>query len=327
MTRVTGLAGRARSASVAAGLAFQAAALAVGCSPGVPPPSTPAPSMDRPSAAIPGDLDVAFRIDLDAARRLLGPTVARSLQLDIVDAKADPATSTLVSDVLARARVVWIAFRPGHAAALTDNVLVARGELGDVEPRESPSSEWSAPVDLGAGFRLYERPPPARRSAPARLYARADDWLVFVSNAEVDAVERALELGSGDPHVDPPDRGIVSLSARVPPLLPLLTPSYPAFAEALEGASQLSGSVAADDRGLDATVEVAFAGAAAARTARDRVRLLVKVLSRAEGLFGKLARGVEANDVGAALVVRVVLDGPGFSEVLGCLSGDAPCRS
>src|SRR5262249_33277061 len=162
--------------------------------------------------------------------------------------------------------------------------------FGDLEPY-GPASDWGAPTDLGAAMRLYARREPERRSAPARIYARADDWLVFVSTAEIDAAERAIERRAGDEHVDPPERGLVSVAARVHPLVPPLQTDYPAFAEALEDAESLEGSATADDRGLDVELAARFRTEAAAGRARERVQLLVSVLAHATGPFAALAKG------------------------------------
>ncbi len=295
----------------------------VSCVARIPPPPAAAPSLDRPSAAIPADLDVAFRVDLDAAKRFFGPSVARALRVNLVDPATDPAMAAFLADALARTSTVWVALRPGLAADAADNVLILRGAFGQLEP--GADSGFEPPVDLGAAFRRYDRPVPKRRSAPARVYARANDWLVFVSSAELDSTARSLDRGSSDPHLDPPDRGLFSLSARVPPLVPLLLPGYRPLAEALAGATMLDASVLADDRGLRVNVDVRFETGGAAVEARDRARLLLAVLGRATGLVGKLARGAVADAEATTLFVKIELDARGLSEVIGCLTG-ASCE-
>ena len=297
---------------------------ALGCAARLPPPPPPPPlGVDRPGAAIPGDLDVAVRLDLDSARRLLGADFASAIALDITD-RDDKKTSALVHGALTRADTAWIAFRPGLAPAHTDNVLLLRGEFGELDPRAG-LSEWSEPVDLGGAIRLYRRHAPKRRSAPARIYARGDDWLVFVSTAEVDATERSIERAAGDDHVDPPDHGLVSVAARTRPLVKLLAPNYPAVAEALEDASTLEGSAAADDRGLAVDLSARFSTEADAVKARDRTKLLVSVVSHAKGPFALLAQGATVTAVGTNVVVRVRVDAKGFASLLGCLQGGGSC--
>jgi hypothetical protein len=203
-------------------------------------------------------------------------------------------------------------------------VLILRGEFGDLEPY-GPGSDWGPPTDLGGAMRVYRRRVPKRRSAPARIYARSDDWLLFVSNAEVDAAERSIERSSGDEHVDPPDRGVVSLSARARPLVRLLAPSYPAVAEALEGAKTIEGSAAADDRGLLVDLSARFATPQDAVRAGDRARLFLSVLAHAQGPFALLAQGATATPVATSLVVRVHLDAKGLATIIGCFGASAGC--
>jgi hypothetical protein len=310
---------RRRAAVVATSTAFAL----LGCAQRIAPPP-PAPlDVDRPGAAIPGDLDVAIRLDLAGARRLLGTEFAAALALDITD-RDDEKTSSLVHDAVRQADTAWLAFRPGLAPASTDNVLLVRGDFGDLEPTGA-GSDWSTPVDLGGAMRLYRRHAPKRRSAPARIYARGDDWLVFVSTAEVDAAERSIEQRAGDDHVDPPDHGLLSVAARTRPLVPLLAAKYPAVAEALQDASSLEGSAAADDRGLAVDLSARFTTESDAAKARDRTKLLQSVLSHAKGPFGVLAQGATVEAVTTNVVVRIRLDAKAFAGILGCLQGAGSC--
>jgi hypothetical protein len=292
-----------------------------GCAERTLPPPAPVLSVDRPGAAIPGDLDVAIRLDLAVARRLFGPEFGRAIALDITDRATDAATGDLIAAALARADAAWIAFRPGLSAHSTDNVLLFRGEFSGLEPR-APGTDWRPAVDLGGAMRVYERHAPQRRSAPARIYARADDWLVFVSTAEIDATERSIERHAGDEHVDPPDHGLISIAARVRPLVQLLAKNYPAVAEALVDASTLEGNATADDRGLAVDLSARFSNDADATRARDRARLFLSVLGHAKGPFAALARGAACNVVGTNLVVRIGLDARGLAEVMGMMGGN-----
>lgn len=289
-----------------------------------PPPLPPAPTfaMDRPSSAIPGDLDVAVRLDMDAARRLFGPTVGHALKLDIVDAATDAKTAELLDEALARARTVWIAFRPGLATHLTDNVIVVRGDFGGLEPT---AAGFDPPIDLGAGYRIYERAPPKRRAAPSRIYARIDDWLVFVSEAEVDSAARAIERRAGDAHMDPKDKGLVSLAARTAPLVPLLAASFPTLADALDPATEIAAVADADDRGLRATLEVGFTKEVDAKASLEQLSPLIVALKDARGITGRLARGATATTQGKVLVVTVLLDPTQTAALIGCLDGGPEC--
>lgn len=308
----------ARSASM---LAISSAA----CASRIPPPQDPGPVGDRAGDFVPGDLDAAIRVDLDAARRFFGPGAVKSVALDVVDPKEDPATAAILSSALDHASTVVVAFRPGLSAAETDHVIVLRGQFEAVDPRAEPRSDWGPPADLGAAFQRYERPAPRRRSAPARIYARASDWLVFVSEAEIDGAERVIEKRARDEHVDPPDRGILSCAFRAEPVGDLLEKKFPAVAEALRGATTVSGSVDADERGLHATLETVFTNDADAAEADGKLERLFAALRSSEHLLGRVAKGAHASVFAATLVIRVELDAKGLATVVDCVTTGAEC--
>lgn len=302
-----------------------AAAAGLGCTQRLPPPAEPGPVGDRTGDFIPGDLDAAVRVDLDAGKRLFGPTVVRALMLDVVDPAEDPATANLLSKALDHASTVVVAFRPGLSARTADHVIVFRGEFKDVDPRSEPKGDWRPPLDLGGGFQLYDRPQPRRRSAPARIYSRANDWLVFVSAAEIDSAERVIERRAADEHVEPPDRGILSYALRAEPIVLLLGPKFPAVSETLNGATNISGSVAADDRGLRATLEVVFTNETDALEAGKRAEAVVAALRTSGHLLGLLASGAHVSPVGSTMVVRIELDARGLAKVIECATREARC--
>jgi hypothetical protein len=297
----------------------------VACTQRLPPPADPGPVGDRAGDFIPGDLDAAVRVDLDAGRRFFGATAVRALMIDVVDPTDDPATANLLSKTLENASTVVVAFRPGLSTQSTDHVTLFRGRFKDVDPRSEPKSDWRPPLDLGGGFQLYERPAPRRRSAPARIYARASDWLVFVSAAEIDSAERVIERRADDEHVEPPDRGVISYAFRAEPVLALLAAKFPAVAEALHGATNISGSVAADDRGLRATLEVVFTNDADAAEAGKRTEAVVSVLRASGRLLGVLASGAHVSPMGSTMVIRIELDARGLATVIECVTREARC--
>lgn len=302
-----------------------AAAAALACTQRLPPPAEPGPVGDRAGDFVPADLDAVVRVDLDAGRRLFGSTAVRALMLDVVDPVEDPATASLLSKALERASTLVVAFRPGLSSATTDHVIVLHGQFKDVDPRSEPKSDWRPPLDLGGGFQLYDRPQPRRRSAPARIYARVTDWLVFVSAAEIDSAERVIEQRKDDEHVEPPDRGILSYAFRAEPVVLLLGPKFPSVAESLHGATNVSGSVAADDRGLRATVEVAFTNDADATEAGRRASAVISVLRTSGRLLGLFASGATVTPVGSTMVVRIELDARGLATVIECATREAGC--
>lgn len=314
-----------RSAALCDGLAaVTTLAFAIACaeSRGAPPA---APPLDRPASAIPGDLDIAFRIDLTKARRVFGPRVADNVRLEIVDEQEDPATAILLARAIERADAMWVAFRPGLPARLTDNVLVLRGDFRSVDPLNDARGGWAHPVDLGGGYFLFERPRPKWRSAPARAYAFVDERLVFVSEAEIDSVERVLEYRIDDDHVDPPDRGLVSIAARPGPVSGLLAAQFPAIATVLDQATSLQGYADAGEEGLRGTLEAGFATEDDARKAARQADALLSVLRQARGLVGRVARSAESSAVGRRLLIRLSTDGPGLAKLVGCLQGASGC--
>lgn len=282
-----------------------------------------APSIDRPSSAIPGDLDLAFRVDLARVRAVFGPHAVRALRLDVVDAGKDPGTAKLLDAALERGDTLWGGLRPGLAAELTDNVLAVRGSFGGLEP--DARSGFLRPRDLGGAWLVYDRPHPARRSAPARIYLRSPDRLVFVSEAEIDSTERVVELGADDGQLHPPDRGIVSLSARPASLAALLEERFPAVAGAIEGATLLDAFADAGASGLEAEVSLRFPGAEDAAGARERAVTLFSALEKAPGVLGLVGKGTRAEAIGSSLVVRLALPAEGLNAVLGCLGGAGGC--
>jgi hypothetical protein len=298
---------------------------AFACTKRLPPPAEPGPVGDSANDFIPGDLDAVVRVDLEAGKRFFGSTAVRALMLDVVDPVEDAATASLLSKALERTSTLVVAFRPGLSSAKTDHVIVLRGRFTDVDPRSEPKTDWRPPLDLGGGFQLYDRPQPRRRSAPARIYSRASDWLVFVSAAEIDSAERVIERRMDDEHVEPPDRGILSYAFRAEPVLPLLGPKFPSVAESLQGATNVSGSVAADDRGLRATIEVAFTNEADAAEAGKRASAVVSVLRKSGRLLGLLASGATVSPVGSTMVVRIELDARGLATVVECATREAGC--
>lgn len=311
---------RARAFAVVA-----SAAIVLACTERLPPPADPGPVGSRAGDFIPGDLDVVVRVDLDAARRFFGASAVQAIVIDVVDPSEDPATAALLSAALEHANSVVVAFRPGLSARSTDHVVVFHGQFQGIDPRSQPKSDWRPPLDLGGGFQLYDRTTPRRRSAPARIYTRANDWFVFLSTAEIDSAERVIERRASDEHVEAPDRGILSYALRPEPILPLLRSKFPSVAETLQGATNVSGSVAADDRGMKATLDVVFTNDADAAEAGSRAASVVSALRGSGRLLGLLAKGATVNPIGSTMVVRVELDARGLATVVDCATSEKGC--
>jgi hypothetical protein len=283
----------------------------------MPPPGPP---LSDPTEAIPADLDLVIRLDLAKMRRALPLTELG--QLDLRMGRED-----LVEQALQQADTVWIALRPDLGLAEADNVLVLRGRFAGIDPRRAgPTPPFVGAGDLGGGWRLYQRDAPTRRAAPAQIYARLEDLLVFVSTAEIDSTERAIEKRQRGAPVIPPARGAVALAARVAPIRAWLAKYLPTASAALRRATRLAAHADLNAAGLEAELEVEFESADQARAARDTAGLIVRAVSVSDGLVGRLARQLRIESVAEALVVRLVLDDRELAELVACGSSGRCAR-
>lgn len=287
-----------------------------------PPPASP-PQAIRPADAIPADLDVAVRMDLNGARRALGTSAAEALEFRMIDEASDEAVADLIGNVIEHGDTLWLAFRPGLPAASTDNVLIVRGELGTLDP-PLRDGRWEGPVDLGADWRRFERAPPERRASPARVYLHSEALAVFVSEAEIDSTERAVELALDDGALEPPARGLLSFAARVRPLLRQLSGRFPEVADALGSAGRAMGYAEVDSTGLSGAIEIDFADPVDAEQATRKAGVLLDQLALAPAPWGSLARSTERDTVGETMVLRIAVGGRTLAELLACIN-DGDC--
>lgn len=313
-------AGRARVVGLSLSLAL------LSCAERIPMPSTPPPVLDRPSSVIPGDLDVALRVDLVAIERFLGPAARGALALTLADPVEDAPVAAHIAAAFERAEVFWVAFRPGASAAGTDSVVILRGRFAGLDPPADPAGRtgFRRAIDLGGAFRVHERARPARRSAPSRIYARGDDWLVLVSEAEVDSVERMIERRAGDAHVDPPDRGLASAALRAGPVVRLLGPRFPALS-ILEEAELVEVVAEPAPGGLSVWFSATFPGRNGAPAAALRLKEVVQRVATSQGPWGRAASGASVEEVGETVVVRTLVDAEALAALLGCAAGDSGC--
>ncbi len=295
----------------------------------IPPPKTPAPGLSSPSDAIPGDLDVALRLDLHRMRDALGPAAVAELERRTPgDASAEGADARLMAEAFQHADTVWIALRPEPRAALMDNVIVLEGRFGQFDPQHFPTQpRWRAPVDLGGAWRLYSRARPDARAAPARIYARSNNLLVFVSTAEIDSAARAIEKRAGDEHMDPEAKGAVSIAARLPPLAGLIAARSPAAARLLGKGTKLSAEADLGAQGLSAELDVAFETADDARAAADAAGLLASSVAGQGGATAVVAKALHIESVGKSLVVRVSLTRRELAELTACARSPEHCAA
>lgn len=300
---------------------------AVGCAERRVEAPPPAPAALSPDDAIPADMDVAVRLDMARMRRALGDTATAALRQRATESAAgDSAEEQLIADLLASADTVWVALRPGLEARLTDKVVVFEGEYAGFEPRShGAEAAWKLPLDLGGGWRLYERPQPAVRSAPARINVRANEIVVLVSTAEIDSVERALEQRAGDPHLQPARRGVISIEARPQPLARHLQDRAPAVARLLARASLLRAHGDINAHGLSAELELKYQSAHHAQRVATAAELLAQAIAQEDGVAAQVARHLQIEVVSDATVVRLQLDRGELQRLMDCAGGRTPC--
>ncbi len=300
---------------------------AVGCASRQLPPPPPAPALESAEDAIPADLDVVLRIDLERMQRALGGTALAELEARArAGAGSGADEQKLMSDLLQSARTAWVAVRPGQSVGLTDNVVVLEGRFADFEPtRYAAAPPWHSSIDLGGGWRVYERQQPEQRSAPARIYARGNDWVVLVSAAEVDSVERTIEQRQGGEPLQAPSQGAISIVARARPLAARTRERSPSAARLLARASRLQAHADLAASGLRAELEVVFDAPEDAGDAAQATRLVAAAVAQEGGLAAALASRLRVEAVGPVVVVALALDPAALAEVMGCASGRLPC--
>jgi len=224
-----------------------------------PPPS--APQLQSSTDWIPPDLDAVVRVDVPRTRATLGPLADRlffALIATWVSRSDDHATRELLAALVARSNAVWVGARPASRFELSDNVWVFRGRFRDVVPntlRGAPA--WKSPTDLGALIRRYERDE-TDRASPAVLYVQPERAVVG-SRAEIDALERRIERGVRDRALQAPERGLVSLAARVEVVQREVQLRAPPIARVFEGAVSVEAIVERREPDLELTVDVRYA--------------------------------------------------------------------
>ncbi len=263
-----------------------------------PPPA--APRVTTPVQAIPADLDVVVRIDLAPIRSSL-PAVAQTDLAAVALAGDASAASDVVRRALDRAEQAWIGFRPGQDPVDTDNVLVLRGNFSSI-PSAELGDAFEPARDLGGGWSAYDARSVRARSAPARLYTHLDDLWVIASEAELDAVERVIESGARERRLEPPERGIISVAARMPGVAASIRSSSPKAARFLSNADvgTLSADLGAD--GLEVFAELGFVDEATAERSARALSIVLGVLTAAhpEGFRAS----TEVHTVGSAVTLR-----------------------
>ena len=302
-------------------LALALAALG-GCAQNLPPPLPPAPELSEPAFAIPADLDLVIRVDVERLRDVLGggfETAFNDLAARAPAGEKDGETGRLLLSILLRADTVWLGARPGLSPELTDNVLIARGPFtGLVKDDLGGEPPWERPARLGGGVFRFDRAAPALRAAPAVLYVREPDLIVVGSTAEIDALALTIERRDGAPPLRTKEAGLVSLAARVSLLEQRLKSKAPTLARLLEGAQRLG--CTADVRGgsVEVELELEYATPDVAARVAPPIREVFAVLARS-GL--DWLRGIQVEAVASSVTVRLGVPEDDARRLLACWVG------
>lgn len=303
----------------AAGLA---ALLGLGCGPTQVGPPPEAPRLTRPLSAMPADLDVVLRVDLKRIRDTLGGPAMAALSEQALHGLhgADHATDELLLKALSQTDTLYVGMRPS-ATALTaaDSVYVMVGHFPGFAPDQAPSApRFRAALDLGADLRRYDRPAPRARSAPARFYARGDDLIVALSEAEVDSVERTLEQGRGRPPLEPREKGALSAVLR-PRVLPrALFAGSRTLRELAQDASRVELDADLTSAGVDASLALKFDDPSAAEQIGHALTDMREALKTAPGRLAKFAARVEITNAAEFVTLHFALGRDEFSELINC---------
>jgi len=276
-----------------------------GCAGRPPPPR--APSLTTPVDALPSDLDLVVRVDLEKVRAALGPAGAELMRRGTGALPNDPGTE-LVPRALERTSVAFLALRPELVPGEADNVLVLSGRFADLGIDEAlAAAGFASPVDLGADVRRFDRKGKVGRAAPARIYAFRSEQLVFVSPAEIDSVEAVLERGMRPTLLRPREQGVLAFAARLRSLRYGIAQRYPSVARALGDAAGLEGAIDATPEGLGLDMSFELPSEVDAQASAESLGRVKEALAGADGKLGALAKGARTEAVGRYVVVRLAL--------------------
>ena len=279
-------------------LALLLATLILGCAqPPILPPVTSVPSVKSADGAIPADLDVVVRLDLEAMRRSLGDgATTLALQGLSGDRGSELAPLYVNTDT------VWIGFRPGEGLEPLDSVIVLEGHFDSFEPRTGRGREvWLAPRDLGGGWRRWERREPGTRSDWALLYQRLNKSVVAASIAEVDSTVRAVENRTTDSRVRAPQRGVAAVAVRLGPWVEALGGSRLRWLAQASTAHAYLEVVGAE---IIVELDLSFATEEEALRGRDASLLLRELLGGQLEAYRAALERISASAVGNHLVFR-----------------------
>ena len=230
---------------------------AVACGPKALPALPPSPAITSAVELIPPDLDVVVRLDLARVKAALGGMALTQLSRQVLahDNGGQEPDELLITSLLA-ADQVYLGYRPGALLAPLDRVLALQGHF---EQLLRPPPGFSGATDLGRDLRYWDRTVvPTSRGGVARVYALGERVRAFVSEAELDAVERALDGQGSARRLEPAEEGTLSLAAR-PRLLGRLVGNG-TLRELLEGAKALHAVLDLASDGVRLKLELLLSG-------------------------------------------------------------------
>lgn len=284
-----------------------------------PPPS--APALVRASDAIPADLDLVLRLDLRKIRETLGGPAMTALSQQAVQGMrgADHGTDALMLRAFEQTDTLWVGMRPGGTLQAADSVFVMAGHFRDFDPHRAESTpRFGPPIDLGGDLRRYDRPRPASRSAPARIYVHGDDLVVSLSEAEIDSVERSLEEQRGLPPLVPAEKGVLSAVAR-PQVLPLgILAGLGNLRRLVQSADRLELNADVTGSGVDATLALRFEDPPAAEQVAKALTRMRDALGADSGRLAKFAARTRVGSAGSYTSLQLSLGRDELSELVNC---------
>jgi hypothetical protein len=232
------------------------------------------------------------------------------------DGNGQAADGLVVASLLS-AEQVYLAYRPSPLWAPLDRVLALQGRF---EQLVRPPLGFSAATDLGRDVRYWDaKAAPAGRGGVARIYSFGERVRVFVSEAELDAVERTLD-GLGSPRrLEPPEEGTLSLAAR-PRLLGSLAGNG-LLRELLEDAKVLHAVAELESDGVRLKLELLLSGASQAEQLASAGQL---ALSRA---LGDAVLDVTLRAESERVVLTARLTRAQLAPILACVGGGSESRA
>lgn len=284
-----------------------------------PPPE--APRLTRALSAMPADLDVVIRVDLKRIRGTLGVPAMDALTDQAVKGMhgADRATDELLLKALAQTDTLYLGLRPTATLGAADSVFVMMGHYPSFDPEQAKSvPPFAHAVDLGADLRRYDRPSPGVRSAPARFYARGDDVVIALSEAEIDSVERTLEQGRGMPALEPLEKGAISAVARPRVLPSSLFAGAHTLRDLAESARRLELDADLTSAGADASLALKLEDPSSAEQVSHALTDLRDALQTSPGRLAKFAARIKVSNAAEFVTLRFELGRDELSELVNC---------